>query len=383
MSSTSNIVNAALWYIMVLMAVREPIGAQPLVQSLYSVRFDTVDVASLRKQWSGPLQLSRDPVSGKQVFGRFGDQSVSLVLRELPPHTMVNIAFELAVIGSWDGEQDKDRMRVLVDGRDTVLYSSFSNTTYRQSYPDRVGVAVHRQRTGVQRQNTLGFRFVEKDVYNGSLDATYVISSFIRHSADTLRVDVQGILRDLRPGIENESWALLSFDVGYVTAPTRGLHKVPGIDTSFAEDVFPGIVPSSDIVHALRIPLAVIECQPCAVGCAAVSIAVYTDGTAAAWKKPFHGREPAMAFDLTSEETQQVERAVQRCLGDTLVREHLVTVIDQAQSIPSNQRNCTITLGVGEQAFTCIVHEWGTGSLEELRQFLGVIFERHGWTGGP
>lgn len=274
-------------------------------------------------------------------------------------------------------------MRVMVDGRDTVLYATFSNTTYRQSYPDRVGVAVHRQRTGVHKQNTLGFKFVEKDVYNGSLDATYVISSFIRHSADTLRVDVQGILRDLRPGIENESWALLSFDVGVVTATTDGLHKVPQIDTSFSEDVFPGIVPSSDIVHALRIPLIVIECQPCAIGCSAVSIAVYTDGTAAAWKKPFHGREPALAFDLTVEEAQQVERAVERCLGDTLVREHLVTVIDQAQDRHPEQRNCTITLGVGEQAFTCIVHDWGTGSLEELHQLLRVVFERHGWTDGP
>jgi hypothetical protein len=383
MSSTSNIVNAALWCIMVLMVVCEPVGAQPLVRSHYSVRFDTVDMALLRKHWSGPLQLTRDPASERQVFGRYGDQTVSLVLRGLPPHTMVNVAFELAVIGSWDGEQDKDRMRVMVDGRDTVLYATFSNTTYRQSYPDRVGVAIHRQRTGVQRQNTLGFRFVEKDVYNGSLDATYVISSFIRHSADTLRVDVQGILRDLRPGIENESWALLSFDVGYVTATTQGLHKVPGVDTSFSEDVFPGIVPSSDIVHALRIPLAVIECAPCAQGCAAASIAVYTDGTAAAWRKPFHGGEPAMAFDLTTEEIQLVDSAVQRCRRDTTLGKHLITVIGRSQDLRPDQRNCTISLGVGENAFTCILHEWETGSLSELRQLLSTLFARHGWTGGP
>lgn len=380
MSSPSNIVNAVLWCIMV---VSSGAIAQVDVRSHYSVRFDTASIALLRTAWNGPLLLTRDPDSDKQVLGRFGSQSVSVVLRELPAHTLVNVSFEVAVIGSWDGDQDRDRLRVVVDGRDTVLNATFSNTTYRQSYPDRIGAATHRQRTGAFRQNTLGFKFVERDVYNGSLDATYLVNEFVPHTSDSVRIDVEGILRDLRPGIENESWALISFDVTCLSTSAKMLHKVPGIDTSFADDVFPGVTLSSEIVHDLRLPIAVLECAQCVRGCDAVSVAVYTDRTAAAWKKRIHRGEPTMAFELTSQEFLQIDKAIRICLADSVVRKHLSSVIYPADNYRDDRRDCTITIGLGEEAFTCSVQRKNPESLENLRLILREAFERHGWTGGP
>lgn len=380
MGSPSNIANAVLWCIII---ASQPVVAQLDVRSHYSVRFDTVSMSTLRPTWSGPLLLSRDPRSGKQLLGRFGDQVVSASLRDLPAHTMVQLAFEVVMIGSWDGEQDNDRFRVVVDGRDTVLNATFSNTAYRQSYPDPAGTATHRQRTGAQSQNVLGFKFVERDVYNGSLDATYVIALFVPHSSDSIRIQFTGILRDMRPGIENESWALQSVDVQCIETTAKALFKTPRADTTFADDVFPGIAPSSEVVHVLRLPLAVVECLPCDRGCDAVSIAVYTDGTAAGWNKKVHGGEPAMAFDLNMDEVRSVEKAVAQCLRDTTVRNHLASVIERANSRPLYVRDCTLTIGLGDDLFTCRIQNQNPATLERLRGLLREIFEQHGWTGGP
>jgi len=365
------------------MVASQPVVAQLDVRSHYSVRFDTVSVSSLRPAWSGPLLLTRDHRSGKQLLGRFGGQAVSASLRDLPAHTMVQVAFEVAVIGSWDGEHDKDRLRVVVDERDTVLNATFSNTAYRQSYPDPAGIATHRQRTGARSQNTLGFKFVEKDVYNGSLDATYAVTVFVPHTSDTISIQFEGILRDVRPGIENESWALLSVDIQCIDTTAKALFEVSRADTTFADDVFPGIAPSSDAVHALRLPLAVVECLPCDRGCDAVSIVVYTDGTAATWKKKLHGGEPTMAFDLNTDEVRRVETAVAQCLRDTAVHKHLASVIDPSDSQFQDVRECTLTIGLGEEVFTCRIQKQNPPTLENLRSILREIFERHGWTGGP
>jgi len=373
-------VNAVLWCIIV---VSTHAFAQEPTHSIYSVLFDTVRIADVRATWSGPVVLTREPSTGKQVLGRFGSTSIALVLKQLPPHDFVHVSFDVAVIGSWDGVQDGDRLCVLVDGRDTVLYSSFSNTTYRQSYPDRFGAALHRQRTGARSQNSLGFTFVEPGVYNGRLDATYNVHAFVPHTADSTRIQLEGFLRDLRPGIDNESWALLSFYVECVSSPAKKLMRTPGIDTSFADDVFPGIIPTSDAVHALRIPLLIIECAPCNPGCEPVSFAVYTDGTAAAWKKRFHAREPNIAFELTSDEYKYIEQSVSNCLQDSSVRKHLVSVIERAGSEQGKHRDCSVVLGVGTEAFSCMLRETNPALLENLRQYLRNVFEQHGWNDGP
>ncbi|CAN5417216.1 hypothetical protein BH10BAC6_BH10BAC6_18390 [soil metagenome] len=380
MSCPSNIVNALLWCIIL---ASQPVVAQHDVRSQYSVRFDTVSMSSLRPAWSGPLLLSSDPRSGKQLLGRFGNQSVSVSLQDLPAHTMVKVEFEIAVIGSWDGEQDKDRLRVVVDGRDTLLNATFSNTAYRQSYPDPAGTAAHRQRTGAHSQNTLGFKFVEKDVYNGSLDATYGMTVFVSHTSDSMRIQFEGILSDMRPGIENESWALQSVDVQCIETTAKALFKIPRADTTFSDDVFPGIVPTSIAVHDLRLPIVVVECLSCRSGCDAVSIAVYTNGTAAAWKQQTHFGVPAATFDLTLDELRGVENAVTQCLRDDAIRKHLAAVVERAGSRLPNDRDCTLSFGLGEDYFTCLIQKQNPPSLESLRSHLRKIFEQHGWTGGP
>ena len=54
-------------------------------------------------EWSSPL--TRTTPSGRRFLGEFGAAAVTLSLACLPAHTQIDVALDLLVIRSWDGNE--------------------------------------------------------------------------------------------------------------------------------------------------------------------------------------------------------------------------------------------------------------------------------------
>jgi hypothetical protein len=69
------------------------------------------------------------PLGRRRFLGKFADDSVSLSLTNLPPHSEIELTFELFVILSWDGNQpiDGEEWQVGLEGGPVLLRTSFSN----------------------------------------------------------------------------------------------------------------------------------------------------------------------------------------------------------------------------------------------------------------
>jgi hypothetical protein len=133
-------------------------------------------------EWSNPT-TGRTP-NGTSMLGRFGNESVRLSLDSLPAHTYVGVTFDVYAIQGWDGNANaasRDVFTVRVAGGLTLLDTSFSNTSSRQSYPEACPYGDYSARKSAYRSNTLG--------YSSPGDTTYRISRTIPHRADSLQVD--------------------------------------------------------------------------------------------------------------------------------------------------------------------------------------------------
>lgn len=60
--------------------------------------------AGVGLEWSNPS--TAETPSGRGFLGRFGNDTVTLRLTDLPAHTEVTVAFDLYIIQSWDGSQE-------------------------------------------------------------------------------------------------------------------------------------------------------------------------------------------------------------------------------------------------------------------------------------
>lgn len=89
------------------------------------------------------LQTRQETIKGgsSTVFlGRFAQQPVHLKLTNLPVHYAAIISVYVYLIGSWDGNGDDTKnggpdIWSLNVNTDTLLYTTFSNTSNHQSYP--------------------------------------------------------------------------------------------------------------------------------------------------------------------------------------------------------------------------------------------------------
>ncbi|HCN04791.1 MAG TPA: hypothetical protein DIS79_04160 [Bacteroidetes bacterium] len=181
--------------------------------------------------FSGKLQWTA--YKGAKVFGPFGNQQVTLVVTGIVPHDSVTVALELVTLGSWDGAKDHDSWSCILDG-DTLITTTFSTTTFRQNYPDTTGGKLYPARSGAMANNSVGFRFTEPGIYDGTLDACYRLEFRRAHTDRTLTITMIGSLRDVHPNLRNEAWGLRSFDVS--------IHSVqrPAFDAPTTPDIVPG-----------------------------------------------------------------------------------------------------------------------------------------------
>ena len=172
----------------------------------------------------GTLQHDTD-----RFLGQFsGNESTSLTLNNLPSHTDVTVSFDLYVIRTWDGNgpSGPDIWELSVDGGQSLLYTTFSNTgiqaNQKQDYPDTYPGGDNPARTGAAESNTLGFTVV--DYNNEVMDTVYRFydeNSFnFPHTESSLVLNFSGIIDSaIVHGVYDESWGIDNIKVEAIPEP--------------------------------------------------------------------------------------------------------------------------------------------------------------------
>lgn len=163
--------------------------------AVYDAAFDT----SAGPEWSNAT-VATTP-SGRSFLGRFGAETVTLTLADVPTGANLSVVFDVYVIDTWDGNGDyccgPDTFGLRVNG-DDVLTTTFSNTGWvanQQAYPDSFPGGRNTALTGAVEVNSLGY----------AVDAVYRITRTLVHDGGALTLDfVGGSNQDL----SDESWGI-------------------------------------------------------------------------------------------------------------------------------------------------------------------------------
>ena len=165
-------------------------------------------------EFGGPkIGVPRDPGYNRTRV----DQTISLALSNLPPHTALKVSFDLYVLKSWDGNSPiygPDRWGLGIAEGPTLFETTFSNnpkvTTQGsdQDYPR----AKSPPRTGAVSTNTLGYTFFG--------DSIYPLAFVFAHSGSKLTLNFSSSLFEGK-GIADESWGLDNVRVAIVPLPTN------------------------------------------------------------------------------------------------------------------------------------------------------------------
>ncbi|MHC1766694.1 MAG: hypothetical protein AB9869_20710 [Verrucomicrobiia bacterium] len=170
--------------------------------SYYAADFEGV----VGPEWSSQ-QTDLTPAGNRRFLGQFGNDTVSLSLRNLPAHQAVTIGFDLFVIQSWDSDGNgggPDVWDLRVTSGPALLHTTFSNTggpegfrNNHQAFPGNFPDEVHPARSGALENNSLGY-----GIYG---DAVYHLTFTFPHTADavTLNFSGQGL-----QSLGDESWGL-------------------------------------------------------------------------------------------------------------------------------------------------------------------------------
>jgi len=137
------------------------------------------------------------------MLGQFGAETVSLRLEKLPTHAYVRIQFEFYTFASWDGlaHDASDTWMARVANGPRLVYASFSNTGWQQSYPFPVGCGQVPARSG-GRQLNVAMPWFDK---SWNEHTVYPMSFVVPHRANVLELHFAGLRLQK---VEDESWTL-------------------------------------------------------------------------------------------------------------------------------------------------------------------------------
>lgn len=147
--------------------------------------------------------------SADRFLGQFQSESTILTLTGLPTHSQITIAFDLYVIGSWDGHatgSGPDIWDLSVDGGPVLFHTTFSNTSNPQTYSDTYPGGTYPAGTGAAETNTLGYP-LQNPPY---ADAVYSFPNdqwefTFAHSAESLVLVFSSDQTETHP---DETWGL-------------------------------------------------------------------------------------------------------------------------------------------------------------------------------
>lgn len=185
-------------------------------------------------------------VGGEPYLGPNGNDRVRFALADLPPHTHLDIMFDLFILGEWTGNTDDHRLVVSSEqgyDRHVLLDATFSNfncttVAHAQSYPDARG-ANNPGYTGAAEIDTLS-----------RPSSIYRIHARIPHTIDTLTLVFEGrnLGADVVWGIAKlvvDAETLMDVDTAGCPTPVRTDTEV---DTDLS--AFPGIILDRRHLHA-------------------------------------------------------------------------------------------------------------------------------------
>jgi hypothetical protein len=140
--------------------------------------------------------------SGEKFLGEFGNDTIDLNLTSLPAHTRVEVAFDLYILGSWDGNQNyygPDKWLLKEDGM-LLLQTTFSNQAFRQAFPGAYPGGDFPSRSSATAVNSLGYTFGFTP-----MDTVYHLVYTFDHQAGSLQLTFAGSGLQSLP---DESWGL-------------------------------------------------------------------------------------------------------------------------------------------------------------------------------
>jgi uncharacterized protein (TIGR03437 family) len=154
-------------------------------------------------EFGGPAIVTAPPYD-PQHFVRV-DETVTLTLRNLEPHTVASVAFDLYVLKSWDGNNPNygpDRWSLSVQGGPMLLDTTFSNNPKTGAYDlslQNYPVANSAYQSGAAAVNTLGYTFYGDSIYH--------LTFTFEHTGDTLVLNFSSSMFEGK-GTDDESWGL-------------------------------------------------------------------------------------------------------------------------------------------------------------------------------
>ena len=175
----------------------------------------------------------------RTFLGQYGNDTLTLSLAGLAPHSTATVSFSLYLIRSWDGKDTAvvngdplgpDIWTLGVSGGPTLLSASFSNgnpagqsyspspgalscnTGYNAPYP----AGTYNPMTGAAECYSLGYRFTDATVTNEAMDSVYNFSFMFAHNADNLALNFSAMGLQ---GIADESWGLDNVHVEVAAVP--------------------------------------------------------------------------------------------------------------------------------------------------------------------
>ena len=156
--------------------------------------------------------------SGEKFLGRFTNETATFSRSGLAAHDMIQVSFDLYIIGGWKGETeipDEQVFTITLQGKETpLLEASFSNAIRTaeginegfQSFPQGPGQGYHPPQTWAVSRDALGYSSVEPFVP----DATYHFCFTLAHNSSDV------LLKFLASGvtdINEASWGIDNFEL--------------------------------------------------------------------------------------------------------------------------------------------------------------------------
>jgi len=185
-------------------------------QVVYSEDFE----GPISSGWSN-TSIETTPKGSRGFLGRFGNQTVSLLLNGLPTHSNVTVSFDLYVIQSWDGnatdataEVGPDIWDLSVVNGPTLLHTTFGNAEVEQAFPGAYPINSYPRRSGATEVNTLGYVW-EPDFH----DSVYRLTYTFPHSTSSLELKFSALglqeLGDESWGLDNVAVRVATSKIGY------------------------------------------------------------------------------------------------------------------------------------------------------------------------
>jgi len=147
--------------------------------------------------------------NGSNVLGGFNNGAFTIFLKNLPKHNAISVEFDLFIHGQWQGDylgssNIPDLWKVVIDNNN-ILLTTFSNTSYLQSYPGYYLSGPEHPARGNAYNNALPGICSTQNLPNGTCWYKYIKT--IPHTQDSATIICSDALQPLNSGCI-KSWSV-------------------------------------------------------------------------------------------------------------------------------------------------------------------------------